>query len=161
MSYFKLFPNTYYKSGEKLQIVTNILASVDFDQNIKKNQSVYITYEVKDSDTPEIIAHKIYGDPEAHWIILHLNNIINPFFDWPMKQVDVKKYCDKKYGQDHINDTHHYQVNGIVVDSDYPDAIEVTNFEHEENINDKKRLIKLLDPKYIDTIQNQLKRIMS
>ena len=42
-------------------------------------------------DTPEIIASKYYGDPEKHWIVLLANDIINPFFDFPLNYQEFEK----------------------------------------------------------------------
>jgi hypothetical protein len=33
---------------------------------------------MRDTDTPEIIAHKLYGDPNKYWIILLANQILDP-----------------------------------------------------------------------------------
>ena len=37
---------------------------------------------MQDSDTPEIIADKYYGNVEYHWVVLLFNNIIDPQFEY-------------------------------------------------------------------------------
>ena len=58
---------------------------------------MYYEYLISDGETPDIIAHKIYGSSERHWIILLLNEILNPQFDWPLSDSSLKKYIDVKY----------------------------------------------------------------
>jgi hypothetical protein len=69
----------------------------NFEESFKINQKVSYEYEIKDSDTPEIIASKFYGDSERHWIVLLFNNIIDPQFDWPLNDRILVNYIDEKY----------------------------------------------------------------
>lgn len=70
----------------------------------------YYEYTVKEGETPEILAHKYYGDSEAHWLILMSNNIIDPYYDWPMGYDAFNQYITNKYGSiDNAQTTvHHY-----------------------------------------------------
>ena len=71
---------------------------------------------MKDSDTPEIIAHKIYGDAFRAWIVLLFNNIIDPKYDFPMKEEVLNAYIEKKYSQTITQakaTIHHYNHNVI------------------------------------------------
>ena len=34
--------------------------------------------------TPENIADRYYGDSTLHWIVLLTNNILDPYFDFPL-----------------------------------------------------------------------------
>lgn len=98
--YFKYFPKTQYNLNEQsfsVQEVTNLLTRVKFENEFKDNTSIYYEYEILDGDTPEIIASKIYKDVEKHWVVLMLNEIINPFIDWPMRQNSLTSYIEKKY----------------------------------------------------------------
>jgi hypothetical protein len=133
MKYFESFPLTPFTLNTENtfspQLVTNILARSAFLREIANNTSIAYEYSVKDSDTPEILAHKIYGDPYRNWIILLINNIINPFYDWPLKNDALDNYIFKKYGQN-IDDArstiHHYEkettkksvYNGLLIDEE-------------------------------------------
>lgn len=115
MKYFENFPRTVYtfnKNTLNQQAVTNILARSTFLRSIKDNSAVAYEYVIKDTDTPEIIAHKVYGDPYRNWIILLFNNIYNPNYDWPLKLDTLDSYISKKYNQT-INQSkttiHHYE----------------------------------------------------
>lgn len=54
-------------------------------------------YIVRDGDTPEILASKIYGDPQAHWMILYANDMLDAQYDWPLTSVVFAKYIADKY----------------------------------------------------------------
>lgn len=108
--YFNNFPITFYSSGANnvtsLDTVTNIIARFGFEQSLKENSSAFYPYLIKDSDTPEIIASKIYNNSERHWIVLMFNDMIDPQYDWPLPYESFTKYVDNKYsGPAYANNT--------------------------------------------------------
>jgi hypothetical protein len=114
--YFNYFPRTYYNLDNKkssLDVVINILARFTFDDNIKTNSSAFYEYEIKDSDTPEIIASKYYGSAERHWIVLLFNDIIDPQWDWPLNYRVLNEYIDAKYSAPEYADTANTSVSGL------------------------------------------------
>jgi hypothetical protein len=114
--YFNYFPKTYYNldnSKKNLEVVTNILARFNFDENIKNNSSAFYEYEIKDSDTPEIIATKYYNNPERHWIVLLFNNIIDPQWDWPLNYRVLNEYINEKYSTAEYADTANTSISGL------------------------------------------------
>ena len=105
-NYFYNFPTTYYINSDDnsdFDVVTDITKRVAFEEEFKKNSAAYIKFVVTDEDTPEIIAFKFYGDVEKHWIVLMMNDIIDPQFDWPMKERDLIKFIDNKYSANAAN----------------------------------------------------------
>ena len=109
--YFNYFPKTFYTSNNSttgLDSVTNIIARFAFEKGLKENSSVFYKYNIKDSDTPEIIAYKFYGNVERQWVVLLFNDIIDPQFDWPFESNQLITYIDKKYtanGASAVDDT--------------------------------------------------------
>jgi hypothetical protein len=98
--YFSYFPTTPYikdDDSSDLDTLTNITARFGFEESFKENNSAYYEYEVRDGDTPEVIASKIYGDSEKHWIILSFNDITDPNYDWPLEQRTLVSFIDAKY----------------------------------------------------------------
>jgi hypothetical protein len=98
--YFNYFPKVPYfldENNNSLEVITNLTTKFKFDNTFKENSVVYYDYIVKDGETPEIIADKIYGSSEKHWIILLLNDIIHPQIDWPIEQNSLIKLIDNKY----------------------------------------------------------------
>lgn len=113
--FFDKFPKILYDiDGKRLtnyQTVTNIFFRVRVIREILGNISAYYEYLVKDDDTPEILADKVYNNPEAHWIILLANNIVDPQYDWPLNSTNFNNYIINKYGSIENAQTtyHHYE----------------------------------------------------
>jgi len=180
MAYFRYFPIIGYdvrgvENEEQYDYVTNLLARVlvkchswsDVDGSLHDVLVGVCEFEkhiIIDGETPEILADRFYSDSELHWIILYGNGATyqNPYYDWPMTNFDLKKFVDKKYGVANINATHHYEnADGYQVDSTAPTASAITNFKHEETVNDAKRIIKIIQPRYIDFVVDEFKRLMA
>ena len=98
--YFSKFPKTYYTlqpTSYGLDIVTNIISRFSLEQSFKDNTSIYEKYNVQESDTPEIIASKLYDSPERHWIVLAMNDIVDAQFDWPLDYRTLITVINSKY----------------------------------------------------------------
>ena len=98
--YFNNFPKEYYTLEDRpngLDIVTNIISRFSLEQSFKENTSIYEKYNVQDSDTPEIIAAKIYDSPERHWIVLAMNDVVDAQWDWPLDYRTLISFIDNKY----------------------------------------------------------------
>ena len=106
MSYFSKFPRVLYsvnKEGNDAKIVPDMLTRVKFIDSIIANQNLFFKYEIKGGETPEQIANRVYGDPEKHWIILLVNQLIDPQFDWALGPFDFEKHIKRKYASLTIN----------------------------------------------------------
>lgn len=151
--YFNFFPLTYYSfdKGITAKVITNITLRAVLDQQIKDNLSLYDEYDIRDGETPEIVSDRFYGTTLYHWLILHVNDILDPRYEWPLSTNNLINYCQSKY--DNIYATHHYEdSNGVIVNSDYVGATSVSNFQYEDRLNEAKRRIKVLKPAYVSTI---------
>ena len=98
-NYFSKFPKIYhsfddYKTSEQ---VVNILSRFSLESSLKENTSIFYDYDIRDGDTPEIIASKMYDSAERHWIVLLFNDIVDPQYDWPLQYDVLTKYIDEKY----------------------------------------------------------------
>lgn len=115
MKFFEKFPRIAYdingSARSEYQSVVNIFFRLRFIRNILGNASAYYEYLITDADTPEILADKFYGDPEAHWIILLANDIVDPQYDWPLNTTDFNNYIIDKYSSIEAAKTtvHHYE----------------------------------------------------
>jgi len=98
-NYFSKFPKLFYNfdSYSNSEYVTNILSRFSLEQKLKENTSIYYTYDIRDGDTPEIVASKLYDSSERHWIILMMNDIIDPQYEWPLEYETLNRYIDAKY----------------------------------------------------------------
>ena len=98
--YFNAFPTIPYDSiGDyNFKDVTNLLRRVKLRAKVKTNTMLFDTYDVKDGETPEMIADKLYGDPELHWIVLMINDITDRFHQWPLSSSQFNQHVTDKYG---------------------------------------------------------------
>lgn len=207
--YFKNFPQTqYYKEGESLTLdtLTNITARFTLDEDLKNNSVAYYNYQIIDGETPEMLAHRIYESSEKHWIILAVNNIIDPQYDWPLSQRTFTKYIESTYksrantGETGIhwsqnNIASYYKIeertiiqtgnkttdttridkntydtlvesDDVVVLSDgYSVQVVVTKLEKtyydlELESNERKRVIKILKPELVDSVETEFISVM-
>ena len=113
--FFTFFPKISYdiqgKRFSNYQLTTNIFFRLRVIREVLGNITTYYEHLIQDSDTPEILAEKVYGDSEAHWIILMANDIYDPQYDWPLNYDAFNKYIIKKYGSIETAKTtyHHYE----------------------------------------------------
>ena len=169
--YFENIPVIPYDSvgdGE-FKDVTNLLRRVAVRAKVKLNTLLYDTYNVRSGDTPESIADKLYDDPQLHWVIMIVNNIVDRYHGWPMFGNQFLDYVNEKYSNPSA--THHYEIaqssgdtsvkiNIGTDNTDYPTATAITNFEFEQTDQDNKRKIRLLDPRFTDDFVADFKELM-
>ena len=98
MSYFKRFPKISYeyKTGVFKKSI-DILKRVGLTEKISKNAAYWYEHEVKENETPESIANRLYGDPKQYWLILLANEILNPSYEWPLPSDKLYDRIVKKY----------------------------------------------------------------
>ena len=164
--YFGNFRKIGYSLDKKyFKSVTDLMSRVKIRDGILDNITLYNKYDVKSGETPENIAFKHFGNPDLHWVILLTNNIQDRYYDWPMSESDFELFIKDKYSNP--DGIHHYEItqssgkqsgNGpddyshkIEVNSTVSGATSVSNREYEQRLQDKKRLIKLLDNKFVDS----------
>ena len=166
MAYFKYFDTIDYdvrgiKNKPTIDNITNILKRVRMKVDFVKYQSFFAMHTIIDGETPEYLAHEYYGDAELHWVVLYAQQMTNPYYDWPLRYYDLKKFVAKKYGTANINALHHYEdADKFQVDSDAAGALVVTNFIYEETLNDAKRNINLVRPEFVPEIVTELKLLL-
>jgi hypothetical protein len=170
--YFANFPFIAYDSvgNGEFKVVTNLLRRVAIRSKVKINTMFFDTYDVKEGETPEMLAAKLYGDSEYHWIILYCNNVTDRYHQWPKNTNQFLAYINDKYSD--ADATHHYEISQTSGDTtikidigsdntDYPTASIITNFEYEEAQQDKLRSIRLLNPGYIPAFVQEFESIMN
>lgn len=119
--YFQKFPYTFYTLDDRktTQLIQNILIRNKITDDIKNSFVMYDEYDVRDGDTPEILAYKFYGDSNLHWLVLQMNEILDPRFDWPLDTRKFQDYLNSKYpdidGIDHYEDSNENPINGNVI----------------------------------------------
>jgi Base plate wedge protein 53 len=174
--FFKKIPTIGYDingSGEKT-LVVDILQRIKMRDILLNDYLIFYTYTVKDGETPEMIADKLYGSSQYHWIVLLANNIVDPFYDWPMSQENLVETIRLKYGTPTVDGLiyayqtvdHYEDLLGNTVDSvtfhslPAEERKEIRIYDQEVANNEAKRQIRLLDPNYITQVDNEADAIM-
>jgi len=103
MQYFDTLPKIInIDSRGNSKVMTNLLARASVIPQILKDPLVYYSYDIQEGDTPEIIAHKYYGDSYRYWIVLFANELLDPQWDWPMTYNVFEQYLADKYPSTNI-----------------------------------------------------------
>jgi len=159
-------------------------------QYVNRNLNYFEKYSIIGDERPDQVAEKYYNDANLDWVVLIANNITNIQSEWPLPQLAFNKYLLNKYGSyEKLNDVHHHESreittsNGVILvprglhipidyQIEYYDfltgkdvlvtniAVPITNYQHEERLDNKKRNIFLLKSKYIAIILDDMERIM-
>ncbi len=139
-SFLDKFPLVRYTVDKKLlseyDTARNLLFRIRVIKEIMNgNLDTYYKYTIKDEETPDDLADKVYGTSTAHWIILYANDIYDPQYDWPMSNRVFEKYMINKYGSIQWAKTnyHHYE-KVITRENPFAQKTSVTTFEVNEEI---------------------------
>ena len=166
MSYFFMFPDIIYdaKGNGKETFMKDIFRRVKVRGDVKTNFVEFDYYNVQDGETPEMIAYKYYDDSELHWTILVINNIVDYYSDWPMSVQRFEQYIKEKYANPQA--IHHYEINQTSGDTtetidvgmnttDYGSASAISNYQYEQKLQDEKRQIRLIQPRFISNFVDE------
>lgn len=100
-SYFGKFPTIQYDMEQGKysvkETVTDMFFRLGMIKEALSNSTSYYVIELEDSDTPEVLAEKIYGDAGAGWIILYANKVMDPQYEWPLDHNSFDRYLVEKY----------------------------------------------------------------
>ena len=168
--------------------VKNLFKRAKIREDIFQDLGFFTKYDIKGDDRPDNVAFEIYGDSSLDWVILISNNILNIQSEWPLTQKSFDQYLLEKYGDYNTlyNGIHHYETTevknsndvvivpaGLQVDSDqsftYFDngvdrtvnpVIEITNYQYEEKLENEKRNIFVLKPRYLNVVIDDLEEMM-
>jgi len=170
--------------------VKNLFKKGYLRDDIFQDLTFFTKYKVQGDDRPDNIAYTLYNNASLDWVILLSNNIINIQTEWPLPQADLDRYLLDKYETyEALNNTHHYETievknssgvvvveEGLTVESDFSvefydwmiDSLEtkqdittpITNYEYEMKIEDAKRNIFAIKPRYLNIIKDDLEEMM-
>ena len=170
--------------------VKNLFMRGKLREDIFSEASIFTKYKIVGNDRPDNVAFEVYGDANLDWLVLTCNNIINVYDEWPMTQINFENYLLEKYGTyENINATHHFETTevkntsgvvivpaGLEVDSNYSitffdekiegmttvnsPVIEVTNYVYEDRLQDDRRNIFLLKPRFLNVVKDDLEEMM-
>lgn len=181
---FRPYPTISYRiPGTRNRILTtDITRRFSVANFVRNNKVTFDEYYVQDGERPDIIAHGYYDDSSLDWLVLLTNEIHDPYYEWPLSYEQFNAYLRQKYGSVEyaMRTTHHYeqitQEHQIINDYgekrilqektlvvDYTTYASLTNsqrkivsiFDYEQNLNDERRHIYLIDLHYTQLIKEQ------
>lgn len=146
---------------------------------IRESDRYAADYYIQDHETPTSLAQDLYGDPNLFWILLNLNNIIDPWHDWPLNHWELVQYTRQKYNLDDEGRTmfwgsdniwyREYELENAVLNTEWANSVSqfkanadlLSYFDYESMENDKKRYIRVVRPEHIDDIINEYRKEIS
>jgi hypothetical protein len=185
-NYFRNLPRVGYDINgtgkDSFLSVTNIMKRVKFKPSVLEDISNYYPYFIKEGERPDIIAHAEYGNIGYAYLIMLINDIQDPNFDWPLSSQIFEKFIINKYGSVTLaiaGIKHYYQIVRaevartetservpevkFAVDETTYDALDsadrstLTDYDYEVELNDAKREIRLINPAFVQDIDYQVK----
>ena len=170
--------------------VKNLFKRTKISQTVFDDLTYFTKYQIIADERPDNIAYKVYGDSNLDWMVMLSNNITNLQNEWPLEEQSFYRFLINKYGSEAgIESVHHYESQkvidskekvivpkGLEVPSNYSvtfldsgtkteqirtnitDAI--TNRQFEERVQDEKRNIFLIKPRFIGLIKEEMERVM-
>ena len=168
--------------------VKNLFKKVKLREDLFQDLTVFTKWKIEGDDRPDNVAFKVYGDSTLDWLVLSSNNILNIQTEWPLTQFNFDQFLLDKYGTyDKINDTHHHETleikdsvgvtllkAGLRVPSNFSFVYsdnnttlttnpvkEVTNLQYEDDIQDQRRNIWILKPRYLNVALDDLEKLMT
>lgn len=179
--FFSHYPQIDYNitgtAPPKYKTIINIMNRAKFKNIVGDTIVAYNPYSIPENERPDVTAVKFYGDVKFTWLIFLINDIHDPIYEWPLGSRDFINFIGSKYGS--INDAktkiHHYEhiirprveATGtsdakekacITIDVDTYNTLDAVDrdtiycFEWEVDENEKKRDIKMVDPRFAATI---------
>tara|TARA_R100000008_G_C3568435_1_gene160546 strand:+ start:601 stop:1110 length:510 start_codon:yes stop_codon:yes gene_type:complete len=169
MAYFNQLPKTKFLN----QDIVNLAVGVKLNKLIKGDAFALLNYAVKDGESPDTVAYNYYDDPSYAWLVLLSNNIIDPYFEWPLSVYDFNQFIKKKYGsiaaaqattmhcehktKDLTVSADSLTVSNGVSSSDY-DAIDA--YTYWDRVNENRRFIKLVNRSYLPAVIEQFNNLV-
>ena len=94
--YFQNFPSFLYgyqiNGKTEYKLVTDVTENVRLRTQILSNITLFDEYDIRDGETPELIAEKVYGNPLYHWVIMICNEKYNYIDDFPLPIHQLETY---------------------------------------------------------------------
>ena len=195
MAYFQELPNISYpsllpgsnKAEDRIE-VKNIFKRAKLRDDVDQAITAFNYYQIEDGMRPDMVAEKLYSDPELDWVVLTSNNITNIRDQWPLSHNDLYEHMLEKYGSEtNIRGISHYETRqvsdeygrvvvpaGLEVDFNFRfsymnfsntivtvnPVVPFTYYDYEVKLNEEKRRIKILRPEYLNAYISEHREIM-
>ncbi len=94
MNYFNKIPTISYNG----YTCKNLLARGTLSRETKSNKQIFYPYTIQNEHRVDQLADKYYDDPGYSWLIWYSNDVVDPYYDYPLSQNEFERFIEKKYG---------------------------------------------------------------
>lgn len=94
---YEKLPIVNYLTPQGYRRMSDITVRFKVEQTVIDEGAFPLNVTINDTDRPDILAHRVYGDSTMNWVVLNLNNMINPYYDWVLSSVAMDNYLEEKY----------------------------------------------------------------
>jgi hypothetical protein len=161
-------------------VAVNLMIRSKLKETVEDDVTIYYPYVVPEGMRPDVLAYQYYGDTIYTWTIFLVNNIVDPYWEWPLSYKDFREYVADKYGSIETaqSQIHHYEkiararteqtkmtdaVPEYRLEIDYQTYTEtdvtereiIYSYGYEQDLNEAKREIQLIDASFIQSIQDE------
>lgn len=168
--YFKNFPLVQYDDFQ----VRNIILKAKLAKELLDNYDNFYPYTIKQNESITQLSYDYYGSIHYVWLIMSANEIIDPYYDWPLGDNQFDQFIVKKYGSDqaakNINNALYYRnpnrsywmtktTYENISASERTGWVAIDNYTYETIVNEGKRKIRLLDRSKALDVSIELERL--
>jgi len=161
-------------------VAVNLMIRSKLKETVEDDVTIYYPYVVPEGMRPDVLAYQYYGDTIYTWTIFLVNNIVDPYWEWPLSYKDFREYVADKYGSIETaqSQIHHYEkiararteqtkmtdaVPEYRLEIDYQTYTEtdvtereiIYSYGYEQDLNEAKREIQLIDATFIRSVQDE------
>lgn len=94
MNYFNKFPLINYNG----HTAVNLLTRAQLSKTTRNEKTLFYPYTIRDYDRADNLSENYYDSPEYSWLIWMTNDIVDPYYDYPLSDDDFEAYVTDKYG---------------------------------------------------------------
>jgi len=172
--YFEKHPTVIYNQIQ----MKNLLTRTKVLDEVFSNTTNFYPYIIEEGDRIDTVAYNYYGNSNLSWLVMLSNDFTDPYYDWYLTTNQFQRFIKNKYGslsaaQEQIVEYRHttdgYSVSPDTIQTTNPstgltygglsvdDFDAVTAYQQEEEMNEARKFIKLIDkilvPKIIDELR--------
>ena len=92
--FFQKFPNIVYRNT----FCKDLTKRVQIDTSIKGNIDLFYPAEIQAGFRPDQLAEAYYQEETQDWLVYLMNDIVDPYYEWHISEIDFDDFILKKYG---------------------------------------------------------------
>ncbi len=184
MRQFEKHPIVEYELNGNTFLTTNFFIHFTLREILKNNANFLQSYPLTADERPDIVAEKVYGDSDLAWLILMVNDIVDPTEEWVKNTTNFQSYLNTKYdnnAKEMYATSYTTNAEGKVADYDatsilnnnkspfgtvlsktQSDATDITKYSdisvaYNENLqNENRRIIKIIKKDYLQGVLKEI-----